>query len=257
MKKTSCLRFVLLSFVLLAAVANVALSQPASPALKNVVLVHGAFADGSGWQQVYTMLKQKGYNVAIVQNPLTSLADDVAATKRVIAMMDGPVVLVAHSWGGVVITEAGNDPKVERLVYVAAFSPDAGEPVGAILKNAPADAPPLPAVPSADGFVFFDKAKSQAGFCADVDAKTAQFMADSQAPIIGSTFEATVSAAAWKTKPSWYVIPDKDLVIPSELERFMAKRAGSTVTEVKGSHAIYVSQPKVVADVIESAARGK
>ena len=257
MRKTTCLKFVLLSFALLAAVVNVAVSQPASPALKNVVLVHGAFADGSGWQKVYTMLKQKGYNVAIVQNPLTGLDADVAATKRVIAMMDGPVVLVAHSWGGVVITEAGNDPKVERLVYVAAFAPDAGEPVGAILKNAPADAPQLPAAPSADGFVFFDKAKFAAGFCADVDPKTAQFMADSQIPIIGSTFEATVTTPAWKTKPSWYVIPDRDLVIPPVLERSMAKRANATVTEVKGSHAISVSQPKVVADVIEAAARGK
>lgn len=257
MKKTTCLKFVMLSIVLLSAVVNVAVSQPASPALKNVVLVHGAFADGSSWQKVYTMLKQKGYNVAIVQNPLTSLADDVAATKRVIAMMDGPVVLVAHSWGGVVITEAGNDPKVERLVYIAAFAPDAGEPVGAILKNAPADAPQLPAVPSADGFAFFDKTKFAAGFCADVDAKSAQFMADSQIPITLTSFEATVTTAAWKTKPSWYVIPDKDLVIPPVLERSMAKRAGSTVTEVKGSHAIYVSQPKVVADVIEAAARGK
>ena len=257
MKKTNCMRSALLFVILVAAVVNVAASQPTNQPLKNVVLVHGAFADGSGWQKVYTMLKQKGYNVAIVQNPLTSLADDVAATKRVIALMDGPVVLVAHSWGGVVITEAGNDPKVERLVYVAAFAPDAGEPVGAILKNAPADAPQLPAVPSADGFVFFDKARFPAGFCADVDAKTAQFMADSQIPIVGAAFEATVSAAAWKTKPSWYVIPDKDLVISPVLERSMAKRAGSTVVEVKGSHAIYVSQPKVVADLIESAARGK
>lgn len=223
----------------------------------SIVLVHGAFADASGWSHVIPELEERGYFVTAVQNPLTSLADDVAATKRVIATMDGPVVLVGHSWAGVVITEAGNDPKVTSLVYVAAFAPDAGEPVGLILKNAPQGSPQLPAVPSADGFVFFDKTKFASGFCADVDAKTAQFMADSQVPIVASSYESTVSAAAWKTKPSWYLIPDKDLVIGTELERVMAKRAGSTVVEIKGSHAIYVSQPKAVVDLIENAARGK
>ena len=219
-----------------------------------VVLVHGGFVDGSGWQAVYENLKKDGYNVAIVQNPTISLAGDVATTKQVIANIDGPVILVGHSYGGAVITEAGNDPKVTALVYITAFAPDQGESVGSIIKSAPAGAPVPPILPPQDGFLFLDKAKFAASFAADVDAKTADFMANSQVPWGLEALSGTISQAAWRSKPSWYLLVTEDKMIPIDAQRFMSKRAGSTVSEVHGSHAIYVSQPKAVVTLIEKAA---
>ncbi len=222
-----------------------------------VVLVHGGFVDGSGWEDVYKILKEDGYKVSIVQNPTLSLADDVAATKRIVAAQDGPVILVGHSYGGVVITEAGNDPKVARLVYIAAFAPDKGESVASLIKDPPPGAPVPPILPPQDGYLFLDKAKFHASFAADVDAERATFMADSQVPWGVEALSGTISEPAWKTKPSWYMIATEDKMIPPAAQQFMSKRAGSTVVEVSGSHAIYVSQPKAVAALIEKAANGK
>ena len=223
---------------------------------KNVVLVHGGFVDGSGWEDVYQILKKDGYKVSIVQNPTLSLADDVAATKRIIAMQDGPVILVGHSYGGVVITEAGNDPKVERLVYIAAFAPDKGESVEALIKDPPPEAPVPPILPPQDGFLFLDKEKFHDSFAADVDSKLASFMADSQVPWGLEALSGTISEAAWRHKPSWYLIATEDKMIPPAAQQFMSKRAGATVAESRGSHAIYVSQPRAVASLIERAAEG-
>ena len=224
--------------------------------IKNVVLVHGGFVDGSGWEGVYQMLKKDGYKVSIVQNPTLSLADDVAATKRIIAMHDGPVILVGHSYGGVVITEAGNDPKVERLVYIAAFAPDKGESVEALIKDPPPGAPVPPILPPQDGFLFLDKEKFHDSFAADVEAKLASFMADSQVPWGLGALSGTIGEPAWRNKPSWYLIATEDKMIPPAAQQFMSKRAGSTVAESRGSHAIYVSQPRAVASLIERAAEG-
>src|SRR5882724_4882241 len=249
------------NLTLLAAAGVVALAAVAAPAkaapagIKNIVLVHGAWVDGSGWQGVYQVLKKDGYNVSIVQNPLSSLADDVAATKRVLAMLDGPVILVGHSWGGAVITEAGNDPKVAGLVYIAAFAPDAGESLDGLSKNAAPGSPVPPILPPQDGFLFLDKAKFHQAFAADVDAEQSAFMAVSQAPLSIASFTAPITTPAWKSKKSWALIPTGDEMIGQAGETFMAKRAGATIVEFKGgSHAIYVSQPKVVADLIEKAA---
>ena len=226
------------------------------PSLKatNVVLVHGGFVDGSGWEGVYKILTKDGYNVSVVQNPTISLADDVAATKRVIAAQNGPVILVGHSYGGVVITEAGNDPKVAGLVYITAFAPDKGESVSTLIKDPPPGAPVPPILPPQDGYLFLDKAKFAASFAADVDAEKAAFMADSQVPWGVEALSGTISEPAWKTKPSWYLVATEDKMIPPPAQRFMSKRAGSTVVEVAGSHAIYVSQPNAVAAIIEKAA---
>ncbi len=220
----------------------------------NVVLVHGGFVDGSGWEGVYKILTKDGYTVSIVQNPTISLADDVAATKRIIAAQNGPVVLVGHSYGGVVITEAGNDPKVARLVYITAFAPDRGESVSTLIKDPPPGAPVPPILPPQDGYLFLDKAKFPASFAGDVDAERAAFMAASQVPWGVDALSGTISEPAWKTKPSWYLIATDDKMIPPAAQRFMSKRAGSTVVEVAGSHAIYVSQPNAVAALIENAA---
>ena len=222
--------------------------------VKNVVLVHGGFVDGSGWQGVYDALKKAGYKVSVVQNPTTSLADDVAVTKRTLAAQDGPAILVGHSYGGVVITEAGNDPKVAGLVYIAAFAPDRGESVSALIKNPPPGAPVPPILPPQDGFLFLDREKFRASFAADVSADTAAFMADSQVPWGVQALDGAVSEPAWRTKPSWYLVSTEDRMIPPDAQRAMSKRAGSTVVEAKGSHAIYVSQPKAVADLIVKAA---
>ena len=222
--------------------------------MKNIVLVHGGFVDGAGWEGVYKILKKDGYNVSIVQNPTVSLAGDVAATRLVIAQAKGPVVLVGHSYGGAVITEAGNDPKVTKLVYIAAFAPDKGESVGTLIKDPPPDAPVPPILPPQDGYLFLDKTKFPAAFAADVDAEKAAFMADAQVPWGLGAVSGTISEPAWKTKRSWYLLTTEDKMIPPPAQRFMSKRAGSTVVEVKGSHAIYVSQPKAVAAIIESAA---
>jgi pimeloyl-ACP methyl ester carboxylesterase len=224
--------------------------------VKTIVLVHGGFVDGSGWEEVYKILKKNGYSVSIVQNPTMSLADDVAVTKRVLATHRGPVILVGHSYGGAVITEAGNDPKVAGLVYIAAFALDNGESVSALIKNPPPGASVPPILPPQDGYLFLDKAKFAASFAADVDAEKAAFMADSQVPWGVEALNGTISEAAWKTKPSWYLVTTEDKMIPPPAQRFMSKRAGSTVVEVAGSHAIYVSQPTVVAKLIESAAKG-
>jgi len=221
---------------------------------RTVVLVHGGFVDGSGWEGVYKILRKDGYTVAIVQNPTISLADDVAATKRIIAMQDNPVILVGHSYGGAVITEAGNDPKVAGLVYITAFAPDKGESVSTLIKDPPPGAPVPPILPPQDGFLFLDKAKFPASFAADVETEMATFMADSQVPWGVEALSGTISEPAWKTKPSWYLIATDDKMIPPAAQRFMSKRAGSTVVEAAGSHAIYVSQPNAVAAIIEKAA---
>ena len=224
--------------------------------VKNIVLVHGGFVDGSGWEGVYKILKKDGYNVSIVQNPTISLADDVAVTKRVLAAQDGPSILVGHSYGGAVITQAGNDPNVAGLVYVTAFAPDRGESVATLIKDPPPGAPVPPIQPPQDGYLFLDKAKFRASFAADVDAEKAAFMADSQVPWGVAALSGAISEPAWKAKPSWYLVVTEDKMIPPVAQRSMSKRAGSTVVEVKGSHAIYVSKPEPVAKLIEEAARG-
>ena len=218
--------------------------------VKNVVLVHGGFVDGSGWQGVYDLLKKDGYNVSIVQNPTISLADDVAVTKRTLAAQNGPVILVGHSYGGVVITEAGNDPKVAGLVYIAAFAPDKGESVSALIKNPPPGAPVPPIMPPQDGYLFLDRAKFRESFAADVAPDTAAFMADSQVPWGLEALNGAVTEPAWRTKPSWYLVSTEDKMIPPDAQRAMSKRAGSTVVEARGSHSIYVSQPRAVADLV-------
>jgi pimeloyl-ACP methyl ester carboxylesterase len=223
--------------------------------VKNVVLVHGGFVDGSGWQGVHAELKKRGYEVTVVQNPTTSLADDVAVTRRVIASLEGPVVLVGHSYGGAVITEAGNDPKVTALVYIAAFAPDAGESVSSLLKDPPPGAPVPPILPPQDGFLFLDKEKFAESFAADVTPEMAAFMADSQVPWGLDALSGAVSQPAWKAKPSVYVVATADRMIPPPAQRAMAARAGASVVEVEGSHALYVSQPASIADAIERAAQ--
>jgi len=232
------------------------MADKASAASAAVVLVHGGFVDGSGWEDVYKILKQDGYNVSIVQNPTLSLADDVAATKRVLAAQSGPAILVGHSYGGVVITEAGNDPKVTGLVYIAAFAPDKGESVAALIKDPQPGAPVPPILPPQDGYLFLDKAKFAASFAADVAKDKAEFMANSQVPWGVAALAGTITNPAWKTKPSWYLIATEDKMIPPAAQQAMSKRAGSTVVEVKGSHAIYVSKPQAVAALIENAAKG-
>src|SRR6266849_7002030 len=224
--------------------------------IKTIVFVHGGFVDGSGWEEVYKILKKDGYTVSVVQNPTISLADDVAVTKRVLATHSGPVILVGHSYGGAVITEAGNDPKVAGLVYITAFALDNGESVSALIKDPPPGAPVPPILPPQAGFLFLDKAKFPASFAADVDPGKAAFMADSQVPWGVEALSGTITEAAWRTKPSWYLVTTEDKMIPPDAQRAMSKRAGSTVVEVKGSHAIYVSQPAAVADLIKTASKG-
>ena len=225
------------------------------PKVRNVVLVHGGFVDGSGWETVYNALKKSGYAVTVVQEATISLADDVATTKRAIAEQNGPVILVGHSYGGVVITEAGNDPKVAGLVYVAAFAPDKGESVSTLIKNPPPGAPVLPILPPVDGYLLFDRAKFPAWFASDVNPEKAAFMADSQVPWGLDALNATVGEPAWKTKPSWYLLTTDDKMIPPEAQRQMAKRAGAMIVEVKSSHSVFVSHPQAVATVIEKAAK--
>ena len=222
---------------------------------RTVVLVHGGFVDGSGWEGVYKILRKDGYTVSVVQNPTISLADEVATTKRTVSAQNGPVILVGHSYGGVVITEAGNDRQVVGLVYIAAFVPDKGESVSSLIKDPPPGAPVPPILPPEDGYLFLDKAKFPASFAADVDAERAAFMADSQVPWGVEALSGTISEPAWRTKPSWYLVATADQMIPPPAQRFMSERAGSTVVEVAGSHAIYVSQPNAVAALIEKAAQ--
>jgi pimeloyl-ACP methyl ester carboxylesterase len=233
------------------------MAQTSAPThVKNVVLVHGGFVDGSGWEAVYKALKKDGYTVAIVQNPTLSLADDVAVTKRAIAAQNGPVILVGHSYGGAVITEAGNDPRVAGLVYITAFAPDKGESVASLIKDPPPGAPVPPILPPQDGFLFLDRAKFPAAFAGDVSPEAASFMADSQVPWGVEALSGAITQPAWRTKPSWYLVSTEDRMIPPDAQRAMSKRAGSTVVEVKGSHAVYVSQPQAVAHLIEKAATG-
>ncbi len=225
-------------------------------AIKDVVLVHGGFVDGSGWEGVYDILTKDGYKVTVVQNPTTSLADDVAATRRAIAAQDGPAILVGHSYGGVVITESGNDPKIKGLVYIAAFAPDAGESVSSLIANPPPGAPVPPILPPQDGFLFLDRAKFAAAFAGDVKPAQAAFMADSQVPWGVAALQGKVTTPAWKSRPSWYLVTADDHMIPAPAQRQMAGRAGATIVETPGSHAVYVSNPQVVAHLIEQAAQG-
>jgi len=227
-----------------------------NPTEISIVLVHGGFVDGSGWEGVYQLLKKDGYRVSIVQNPTISLAGDVAATKLIVHAQSGPVMLVGHSYGGAVITEAGTDPQVVGLVYLCAFAPDTGESVNTLIANPPPGAPVPPILPPQEGYLFLDKAKFHASFAADVDEEKAAFMADSQVPWGVEALSGTISEPAWKTKPSWYLVATDDKMIPPPAQRFMSKRAGSTVVEVAGSHAIYVSQPNAVAALIEQAVKG-
>jgi len=257
----------LTSLVLSSAIGGTLLAAPpaASPSpaaasvargvVHNVVLVHGGFVDGSGWQAVYSALKKDGYHVSVVQNPTTSLQDDVAATQRVLKMQDGPTILVGHSYGGVVITEAGNDPKVAALVYVAAFAPDKGESVSSLIKNPPPGAPVPPILPPQDGFLMLDKSKFAAAFAADLDPQLAAFRADSQVPWGVAALDGAVHEPAWKSKRSFYMVATDDKMIPPPAQRAMSKRAGATVVEAKGSHAIYESKPAAVAALIEQASR--
>src|SRR5271169_2522835 len=242
--------------ILLSIGENTMAQTKSTAVVKNIVLVHGGLVDGSGWEGVYNVLKKDGYTVTIVQNPTISLADDVAVTKRAIAAQKGPVILVGHSYGGAVITEAGNDPKVAGLVYVAAFALDKGESVASLIKDPPPGAPVPPILPPVDGFLLLDKAKFPASFAGDVSPEKAEFMADSQVPWGVDALGGTISEAAWKAKPTWYLLTTEDRMLPPSAQRLMSKRAGATVVEVKGSHAIYVSQPQAVAHIIEAAAKG-
>jgi pimeloyl-ACP methyl ester carboxylesterase len=223
-------------------------------ASKTVVLVHGGFVDGSGWQGVYDALKKDGYTVSVVQHPTLSLEDDAAATRRVIDAQSEPVVLVGHSYGGAVITEAGNDPNVAALVYVAAFVPDKGQSVNDLIGGFPQDGPQPPILPPQDGFLLLDREKFPDSFAGDVDADLAAFMADSQLPWGVDALGGTISEAAWASKPSWYLVTTEDRMIPPPAQREMSGRAGATVEEVAASHSVYVSQPEAVAELVKKAA---
>jgi pimeloyl-ACP methyl ester carboxylesterase len=228
-----------------------------TPSWPTIILVHGAFVDGSAWQAVHRILRTDGYTVRIAQNPTTSLADDAAAIRRVVELQDGPVILVGHSYGGAVITEAGSHPKVVGLVYIAAFAPDTGESVSWLMNDPTPGTPVPPIIPAQqDGFLLLDRSKFAASFAADVDAETARHMAESQVPWGIGALTGTVTEPAWRRKPSWYLVAADDKMIPARAQWAMAKRAGSRVTETGGSHALYVSKPAVVASTIANAARG-
>jgi pimeloyl-ACP methyl ester carboxylesterase len=227
-------------------------SAMAAP-VKNIVLVHGAFADGSGWKPVADILIKDGYKVAIVQQPMTSIEDDVAATNRILDRQDGPVVLVAHSYGGAIITEAGNDPKVTALVYVASFVPDAGEVLGGLVQKTPAASTGI--APSKDGFLFLDPAVYAADFAGDLPKAQGEFLALSQMPVAAKAFGTPITQPAWKSKPTFGIVSTQDRMISPDLERMMYKRAKAHITEIKASHAVFLSEPRAVAKVIEEAAR--
>ncbi|QIL38235.1 alpha/beta hydrolase [Pedobacter sp. HDW13] len=245
--------FAILFLAALLSTADVA-AQTKAP-IKNVVLVHGAFADGSGWRSLYEVLTKKGYNVTIVQNPLTSLEDDVAATNVVLDKQDGPTILVGHSWGGTVITQAGNHSKVVGLVYVAAFQPDQGESALQWLQTAPPASENGVLNPDDKGIVYYDKAKFHAGFCADISKEEAEFMYASQGAFYAKGFVTPITKAAWRDKPAYAVIATEDKSINPDIQRVMYKRSNSKATEVKGSHVVFMSQPKAVADVIIAASK--
>ena len=223
---------------------------------RNVVLVHGGFVDGSGWRGVYDALRADDYHVSVVQNPTLSLEGDVATTKRVLDAQDGPTVLVGHSYGGAVISEAGNHENVSALVYIAAFAPDKGESVNTLIADPPPGAPVPPILPPVDGFLFLDREKFAASFAGDLPAEDAQFLADSQVPWGVAALAGAVTEPAWQTKPSYYLVATDDRMIPPPAQRLMAERAGATVTETGGSHAVYVSKPAEVAAFIKQAASG-
>ena len=219
------------------------------PAIKNIVLVHGAWADGSGWKGVYDILRREGFNVSVVPNPDTGLAEDVAMTRRVLARQEGPVILVGHSYGGVVISEAGADARVAGLVYIAAFAPDLGESAAQFLPQGP-----LPGTPTDDGFLFMDRPVFLAAFAPDVPTELREFMADSQVPIQLAGLAAKATQAAWKNKPSWYLVSQDDKMIPPDVQRMFARRMKATTLEVAGSHVAYVTHPEVAAKLIAAAA---
>jgi pimeloyl-ACP methyl ester carboxylesterase len=223
-------------------------------AVKNIVLVHGAFADGSGWKALYTVLSKKGYHVTVVQNPLTSLEDDVAATKLALDKQDGPAILVGHSWGGAVITEAGNHPKVAALVYIAAFQPDNGESALQWLQTAKPAPENGVLPPDEKGIVYYDKAKYHAGFCADIPAAEADFMYASQGAFYAKGFVTNITHAAWRDKPAYAAVATEDKSIDPSIQHAMYKRSNTKVTDVKGSHVIFMSQPEAVAKIIIQAA---
>jgi pimeloyl-ACP methyl ester carboxylesterase len=222
--------------------------------VQNVVLVHGGFVDGSGWRGVYDLLKTDGFNVSVVQNQTLSLESDVATTHNVLDLLNGPAILVGHSYGGAVISEAGRHERVAGLVYIAAFAPDAGESVNTLIADPPPGAPVPPILPPRNGFLFLDREKFAASFAADLPAGEAEFMADSQVPWGVDALGGVVSEPAWSSKPSWYLVATDDRMIPPPAQRAMSERAGSTVVEAPGSHAIYVSQPDAVAELIKLAA---
>jgi pimeloyl-ACP methyl ester carboxylesterase len=227
--------------------------NPSSAAV-SVVLVHGGFVDGSGWRGVYDLLTQDGHHVAVVQNPTLSLEGDAAAARLIIGAQDGPIVLVGHSYGGAVITEAGTDPNVAALVYIAAFAPDKGESVNALLGTFPPDAPQPPILPPQDGFLFLDRAKFHVSFAGDLPAADAAFMADSQVPWGVDALGGAITEPAWRAKPSWYLLTTEDRMIPPPAQRAMSERAGATTVEVAASHSVYVSDPAAVCDLIKRAA---
>ena len=222
--------------------------------IKNVVLVHGGFVDGSGWKQVHELLTADGYRVSVVQNPTLSLAGDVLATLRVLRAQDGPCVLVGHSYGGVVISEAGSDDSVAALAYIAAFAPDTGESVNTLIADPPPGAPVPPILPPQDGLLYLDRSKFHGSFASDLPESEARFMADSQVPWGVDALGGQVTRPAWRTKPSWYLVATDDHMIPPPAQRVMADRAGATVSEVAASHSVYISQAPATADLIKQAA---
>jgi pimeloyl-ACP methyl ester carboxylesterase len=254
MKGSSMLNKPIVTAAAAVALLSVAVAPAWAAPVKNIVIVHGAFADGSGWEGVYRILAKDGYNVTMVQNSTVSLAADVTAAQNVLANQNGPVVLVGHSYGGEVITQAGDDPKVKSLVYVAAYAPDAGESLQSLTAKADPSVPAPPILPPKNGFLLLDRAKFPTVFAADVDRRKAQFMAASQVPLGVQTFTDQITTVAWKTKPSYYIISSEDHMIPPADEKMMATRAKSVQFEFKASHAVYVSRPADVAKVIEKAA---
>lgn len=235
--------------------SSISYAQGKTTAIKNVVLVHGAFADGSGWKGLYQVLSKKGYHVTIVQNPLTSLEDDVAATNLALDKQDGPTILVGHSWGGTVITEAGNHPKVAALVYVAALQPDNGENSVQWLQTAPPAPENGVLAPDDKGIAYYDHAKYHAGFAADISKEDAEFMYASQGAFHAKGFLTPIAKAAWRDKPAYGIVATEDKSINPSIQRAMYKRSNTKITEIKGSHVVFISQPQAVADVIIAASK--